>query len=132
MTQHEMEHLWGLTEVVMIRLPVEDWASEADVAALTAIAETDPLHEDWPIRQHAVARKSAGFTRWLRDLAAGKWKPRGEASDRVMERLAKVDFSLPWCARLRWGARYLKTVDVFIHATGNTDHIKWETISDPG
>jgi hypothetical protein len=53
------------------------------------------------------------------------WMPDNEYTK---DRLGRVDFAMPWCARLRWGARNLDNVDVFIHATGGSGSVEWETI----
>ena len=128
-TQHDLEVLLGLTEVVMIRLPLNEWINEDELAALTQIATSDPLPDNWPSLQSGVARSSPGFREWLRQLSRRKWEP-SEADGRVKAKIADIDFELPWCARLRWGARNLKNVDVFIHATGGVNSIKWESIHE--
>lgn len=124
-TQHSMEHIFGLTEVTMIRLPLKEWASAGDIRDLEQIAQTDPLPAGWPDLNSAIARSSPGFAEWLRKLASRQWTP---TSDSTKEKLQRIDFSMPWCARLRWGAGNLKNVDVFIHASGSAGSVKWETI----
>ena len=42
-TQKDLEHFFGLTEVAMIRLPLKEWASEEDMKKLEAIATSEPL-----------------------------------------------------------------------------------------
>ena len=125
--QRNLEVWLGLTEVVMIRLPLNEWANEDELATLTQIATSDPLPDDWPTLESEVVRNSPGFREWLRRLSRREWEPSG--ADRwVKEKIARIDFELPWCARLRWGARNLKNVDIFIHATGGAQSIKWESI----
>ena len=129
MTQHDLEVRLGLTEIVMIRLPLSEWVNEDELAALTQIATGDPLPENWPSLQSEIARASPGFREWLRRLSRRQWQP-SQADGRVETKIADIDFQLPWCARLRWGARNLKNVDVFIHATGGVNSIKWESIQE--
>jgi hypothetical protein len=122
-SQRDFEVHWGLTEVVMIRLPLKEWANERDLADLTQIATG--ASKDWPILHSEIARTSPGFREWLRRLSRREWQP---SDDWVKAKLAVIDFELPWCARLRWGKGNLKNVDVFIHATGGVESIAWETI----
>ena len=124
-TQKDLEHFFGLTEVAMIRLPLKEWASEEDMKKLEAIATSEPLPEDWPELQCKIARKSYGFIKWMQNLATKNWKAE---KNYINEKLQKIDFSMPWCTRLRWGARNLKNVDIFIHVTVGTSQIAWETI----
>jgi hypothetical protein len=124
--QSELESRLGLTEVVMIRLPLVDWATQTELAAITQIAKADPRPDNWWTLQDHVLRNSEGFRAWLVKVADGRWRP---ANDRYCaDKLDKVDFRLPWCARTRWGAGNVANVDVFIHATGGTQNIRWESI----
>jgi hypothetical protein len=127
--QCNLEVLLGLTEVVMIRLPLKESVNKDELAALTQIATSNPLPDNWSSLQSEVARTSPGFHEWLRRLSRGKWQP-SEADGWVKAKIANIDFELPWCARLRWGARNLENVDVFIHATGGVNSIKWESIHE--
>lgn len=124
-TQRDMEYWLGLTEVVMIRLPLSVWGSPDERAELATVAAADPLPDNWPELASGVARRSLGFRKWLGDLSHGRWVPEDDTTRRAV---ARIDFSLPWCARLRWGARNTNNVDVFIHATGGAGDIEWETI----
>lgn len=125
LTQRDMEHFFGLTEVAMIRLSLTEWASPSELEELTQIATGDPRPDDWAELQSRIARKSIGFADWLRRLARREWISDDE---HIKDRLGQVDFSMPWCARLRWGAGNLSNVDVFIHATGGAGSVEWETI----
>jgi hypothetical protein len=125
LTQRDMEHWLGLKEVTMIRLPLAEWASPAELEELEQIANRDPLQNDWVELQSKVARGSPGFADWLRRLTAREWIPNDQY---VKSRLDQIDFSMPWCARLRWGAGNVSNVDVFIHATGGSGDVEWETI----
>lgn len=86
LTQRDMEHFFGLTEVTMIRLPMTEWASPDELKQLEQIATTDPLPDDWAELQSKVARRSAGFAHWLRRLAAREWSP-SDKDENVMSRL---------------------------------------------
>jgi hypothetical protein len=130
MNQRNLEVWLGLTEVVMIRLPLNEWVNHDELARLTQIANSNPLPRDWPDLQSEVARNSSGFREWLRRLSRHQWQP-SDADERIKSKVAAIDFELPWCARLRWGARNLRNVDVFIHATGGVSSIKWESIHPP-
>jgi hypothetical protein len=101
------------------------WASPSELDDLTQIATSDPQPDDWPELQSKVARRSVGFADWLRRLAEREWTTHDA---RIKDLLGRVDFSMPWCARLRWGAGNLHNVDVFIHATGGSGSVEWETI----
>lgn len=72
-TQRDMEHFFGLTEVAMIRLPLEVWAAADELQQLTQIATKDPLPNEWPELQSKVARRSPGFQDWLRKLSQHEW-----------------------------------------------------------
>src|ERR1700726_4558506 len=96
--QRNLEVLLGLTEVVMIRLQLEEWANEKELVALTNIITRNPLPDNWSSFQSEVARTSPGFQEWLRRLSRGKWQP-SEAE--VKAKIANIDFELPWRARLR-------------------------------
>jgi hypothetical protein len=122
----ELESLWGLTEITMIRLPCNVWASAEEQVLLAEIASTMPEH--WSEQMSAVARNSQGFRQWLRGLSSHSWSPTNEMQVTRRDRITRIDFSLPWCARLRWGARVAGSVDVFVYATGVAPDLPWETI----
>jgi hypothetical protein len=123
--QPELESRFGLTEIVMLRLPLVEWATANEIAAITKIAKAEPRPQQWWTMQDHILRNSKGFQDWLRRLADGKWRPRDEYS---AKKLDAVDFRLPWCARTRWGHGNVENVDIFVHATGGTDKIRWESI----
>lgn len=123
--QPELESRFGLTEIVMLRLPLAEWATAVEIAAITQIAKADPRPEHWWIMKDHILRKSQGFLDWLSRLADGNWRPRDEYS---AKKLDAIDFGLPWCARTRWGAGNFQNVDIFVHATGGTDNIRWDSI----
>lgn len=129
-TQRDLEHLLGLTEVTMIRLPLKDWASPDELKELKQITTSAPLPDGWAELQTKLARRSVGFAQWLRSLSAREWVPdeRIRDSERIKADLLRIDFALPWCARLRWGTGNVRNVDVFIHATGGSGPLEWETI----
>jgi len=127
----EMEGFLGLTEITMIRLPTKYWASKQEQAELDAISSQEP--EDWPLLLSRIARTSAGFCLWLDSLRGG-WTIPEDVSVTYPQRLAEVDFTLPWCVRLRWGGRISTSVDVFLHGTGAATScqrgaIDWQTIT---
>ena len=123
--QPELESRFGLTEIVMLRLPLVEWATASEIAAITQIAKADPRPDQWWTMKDHILRNSQGFQSWLRRLADGNWRPRDEYS---AKKLDAIDFRLPWCARTRWGAGNFQNVDIFVHATGGTDNIRWESI----
>ena len=125
---NELEPVWGLTEVTMIRLPTSEWASADEQERLREICASAELSDDWPMRMSAIARNSTGFRRWLASLSKGTWEPPEGASITDKPKLDQVDFALPWCARLRWGSRWHTSVDVFLCATGGVAGVGWETI----
>jgi hypothetical protein len=120
--QPELESRFGLTEVVMFRLPLVDWATAIEIAAIEK-ADSHPK-QWWTMKDH-VLRNSQGFQGWLRRLADGSWRPDDEYS---AKKLDAIDFGLPWCARTRWSLGNFQNVDIFVHATGGTDNIRWESI----
>jgi hypothetical protein len=124
--QPELESRFGLTEIVMLRLPLVDWATANEIAEITQIAKAVPLPEQWWTMQDHILRNSQGFQDWLRRLADGTWRPDDDESS--AKKLDAIDFRLPWCARTRWGAGNVQNVDIFVHATGGTDKIRWKSI----
>jgi hypothetical protein len=107
----------------MLRLPLVDWATANEIAAITQIAKASP--KQWWTMQDHILRNSPGFQDWLRRLADGTWRPQDESS---AKKLDAIDFRLPWCARTRWGHGNVQNVDIFVHATGGTNKIRWESI----
>ena len=121
-----LEHSWGLTEVARVRVPVASWASDHEQAAIQNIQWHLP--EAWPDRLSEVARNSLGFRRFLQAIQSKDFDQLGFTLDEeVCKRLSGADFSLPWCARLRWGAKKSRTVDLFVCATGSAGNVKWYT-----
>jgi hypothetical protein len=123
--QPELESRFGLTEIAMLRLPLVDWATPDEIAAIVRIGELDPRPEEWWTLRDHILRKSPGFREWLLRLADGRWRP---ADEYFAKRLDAVDFRLPWCARTRWSWGNVDQVDIFVHATGGTGKIQWESI----
>lgn len=121
----DLEAWWGLTEVAMIRVPVSFWASPQEQESIERVHKSDSPPEDKHYQFLRIARLSTGFRALLRDFAS-------KERSRLLQfpnltTLDGIDFSMPWCARLRW-AGGAKTVDIFICATGESGTIKWYTI----
>src|SRR5947209_1990021 len=103
--------VWGLTEVAQLyRTPVAELVSEHEAAEIARLQARDPLPEGWPEELCGLVRASARFNEWLRTLPSRDLPVSGGKK-------VRVDPALPWCARLRWGARVGTTVDIFVCAT---------------
>ena len=120
-----LEHSWGLTEIAMVRAPVASWASDHEQEAIQNIQRQMP--EAWPDRLSEVARNSLGFRTLLQSIQSKSFDQLGFTLDEeVCKLLSGADFSLPWCARLRWSTKPGK-VDLFVCATGSAGNVKWYT-----
>jgi hypothetical protein len=105
--------VWGLIEVAQLyRTPVSDLVSEEEAAEIARLQARDPSPETWADDVCSVVRASARFKSWLRALPTRDLPAFGS-------RKVRVDPSLPWCVRLRWGGRVAATVDVFVCATAD-------------
>jgi hypothetical protein len=125
---NDLEVVWGLTEVAMLRVPIRAWADDVERARIHQIQHTEPLPVDWVRQLTNIARLSPGFSRFLRTLSSHVSSGLVLENLENADRLKSVDFSLPWCARLRWGARNSENVDLFVCATGGAAGVKWYTI----
>jgi hypothetical protein len=123
--QPELESRFGLTEIATFRLPLVEWATAIEIEAITQIAKAAPLPEQWWTLEDHVLHKSLGFQSWLCRLADGTWRPDDKY---IAKKLDAIDFRLPWCARTKWSAGNIRNVDIFVHATGGTNNIRWESI----
>jgi hypothetical protein len=106
-----LERVWGLTEIAALyRVPVADLVSETEKTEIVKLQSREPLPEQWPHDVSSVVRGSRRFEDWLhalpnRDLPA------------FAGQKALLDRSLPWCIRLRWGARVAESVDIFVYGS---------------
>ena len=123
-----LEHVWGLTEIAMIRTPVAAWASDPERVAILDIQKQDELPEAWPDRLSEVARNSPGFRTFLKRIQLKQFNELGfKLDEKKYQRILSADFSLPWCVRLRWSAHCSDKVDLFLCATGNAGNVEWYT-----
>jgi hypothetical protein len=107
-----LEKVWGIPEVAQLyRTKVADLVSAEEAAEITRIQKLNPLPENWVLELCSIVRKSDRFKEWLRAL------PSREFTASKNQRF-RIDSSLPWCARLRWGAHLADTVDIFVCAAG--------------
>ena len=103
--------VWGLTEVAQLyRTPVSDLVSEDEVAEIARLQARSSLPDSWAEELCSLVRASAQFDKWLRTLPSRDLPVSGG-------RKVRVDSTLPWCVRLRWGAHVGTTVDIFVCAT---------------
>ena len=130
-TLDDLEHIWGLTEVAMLRIPLSLWASEEELNAIRSIQTTSPLPDDWPRKLSEIARNSDGFVKFLRHFRSQSLDQYAIATNPSAPRLNEVDFELPWCARLRWSASYTERVDLFVCVTGGVRDVRWYTFQEP-
>jgi hypothetical protein len=106
--------VWGLTEVAQLyRTPVAELVSEREAAEIAQLQARKPLPDGWGGEVCALVRASTRFNNWLRVLPSRDLPAFGGKK-------VRVDSTLPWCVRLRWGARVGTTVDVFVCATART------------
>lgn len=120
----DLEHILGLTEVAMIRIPISMWASDHERQLIEKIKKSD-LPESRVREFTKIARLSPGFKSLLQNLSSKDGSRLTQFAN--SEKLEGIDFSLPWCVRLRWAPK-TDTVDMFICATGEGGTIKWYTI----
>jgi hypothetical protein len=106
--------VWGLTEVAQLyRTPVAELVSEREAAEIAQLRARKPVPEGWAEEVCALMRASTHFNKWLRVLPSRDLPALG--GEKV-----RVDSTLPWCVRLRWGGGVGNTVDVFVCATPGT------------
>ncbi len=125
-TLYDLEHVWGLTEIAMLRIPLSLWASKEELNAIRSIQTTSPHPEKWPHKLSEIARRSEGFMELLRHLSSQYFDK--YAINTGALRLSEVDFELPWCARLRWSSA--EHVDVFVCVTGGVRNVSWQTFKE--
>jgi hypothetical protein len=112
-----LEKYWGLTEIAQLyRTPVADIVSEEEAFQIVQLQSRKPLPEDWGLQASSVVRDSHRFQEWLRAL------PKRNVLNLGSQRL-RLDSSMPWCVRLRWGAGVSQSVDLFVYGSRskNTD-----------
>lgn len=103
--------VWGLTEIAQLyRTPVADLVSEREATEIAQLQARKPLPDGWGQELCALVRASAQFNKWLHALPSRELPAFGGTK-------VRVDSTLPWCVRLRWGAGVGTTVDIFVCAT---------------
>lgn len=101
----------GLSEVAQLyRTPVADLVSEREATKIAQLQARKPLPVGWGEELCALVRASTHFNKWLRALPCRDLPA-------FAGRMVRVDSTLPWCVRLRWGAGVGTTVDIFVCAT---------------
>jgi hypothetical protein len=106
-----LQTVWGLTEIAQLyRTPVADLVSVAEAAVIAQLQARYPRPEKWAHDVTSVVRASPDFQEWLRTLPT-------RALPGVGGQTGRVDPSLPWCVRLRWGAGVTDKVDIFVYTT---------------
>ena len=101
-----LEMVWGLTEICQLyRTPVTDLVSGEEANQIAELQSRSPVPENWWRDACSIVRSSDRFEEWLRALP------------NRMKRGRRLDSSLPWCIRLRWGAGVTDSVDLFVYAT---------------
>jgi len=109
-----LKTVWGLTEVAQLyRTPVAELVSQREASEIAQLQAREPLPDGWAEEVCALVRASTHFNNWLRVLPSRDLPAFGGKK-------VRVDSTLPWCVRLRWGAGVGTTVDVFVCATART------------
>jgi hypothetical protein len=107
-------NVWGLTEIAQLyRTPVADLVSHEEATAIAQLQDRKPSPDNWSQDVNAVLRASHTFNEWIRVLPSRNLTEYGGQK-------VRIDPSLPWCIRTRWGSGVAHSVDLFVYATRPT------------